>query len=59
MSEPTPLTLDELRAAAACPDCNSELGGLWITNGVPNVAVLHDDTCPTWAAIQAADEAEA
>jgi hypothetical protein len=40
------------RLAPHCPDCASELDYWTDNDGMPHVDVMHDDTCPTWHAMQ-------
>lgn len=35
-----------------CPDCNSEIHRYTDALGIQRVQIHHDDTCPTWQAMQ-------
>jgi hypothetical protein len=35
-----------------CPDCNSDVDYAFDQLGVLHLTIRHDDTCPTWRAIQ-------
>lgn len=36
----------QIRATAACPDCNSDVRIVSDHPNLPHAEVLHDDTCP-------------
>lgn len=40
----------QLRALAACPDCNSDVRIVSDLPNLPHAEVLHDDTCPWYRA---------
>jgi hypothetical protein len=46
------LTEADIRRVAACPDCDADVDGFEAEPGVYSVAVMHDDTCPWFAAFQ-------
>lgn len=42
---------EDVRAALACPDCDSEITAVK-SGGALLLGVAHDDTCPTYRAMQ-------
>lgn len=45
-----PETLAQIRPH--CPDCNSEIDRWTDRDGRNHIDLMHDDTCPTWQAMQ-------